>query len=250
MSDGNPNFGVNPDDDIDTAVCTIVLPVYNERENLSPLLGEITHVLRSIEHEIVAVDDCSSDGSLEVLGELAARFTRLRVVHLPVRRGQSAALVAGFDAARGATIVTLDADGQNDPNDIPMLLDRLIESGPGVAVVGVRSKRAVSGWKRLQARVANAVRDIVTGDRVRDTGCALRVARRADLRKLPRFKGMHRFLPTLLRREGVTVIEIPVNDRPRLHGISKYGMWNRVFTGLVDAWGVRWLKSRALRLKR
>lgn len=251
MSDDRQIPGANPQDPNDRVdPISVILPVFNECQNLAPLVEEITDALGTIPHEIVAVDDGSEDASLEVLRNLTVRFPRMRIVALPHRSGQSAALIAGFEASRGAIIVTLDADGQNDPRDIPQLLELMGEPHDGLAVVGIRSNRAANPWKRIQGRIANSVRDLITGDRVRDTGCALRVARRGDLRSLPRFKGMHRFIPTLLRREGVTVLEVPVNDRPRLHGTSKYGMWDRVFVGFMDAWGVRWLIRRAFRVDR
>jgi len=231
--------------DLAHRLVSVVLPVFNERENLPPLVREITAVLQDLDHEVVAVDDGSTDDSLSVLQGLQRRYPQLRVVSRPRRGGQSAALLDGFRKARGDVVVTLDADGQNDPEDIPHLLDILGE-GRHRAVVGYRARRAAGIWKRTQARVANAIRDVITGDSVRDTGCALRVVRREDLLALPRFAGLHRFIPTLLRRAGVRIVEVPVRDRPRLHGRSKYGMWNRVFVGVIDALGVRWLKMRRI----
>jgi glycosyltransferase involved in cell wall biosynthesis len=226
---------------------SVVVPVHNERENLAPLLPEIVQALGVIPHEIIAVDDGSTDGSLAELERLAADFSGLRVVALDRRSGQSAAFAAGFDAARGEIVVTLDGDGQNDPADLPRMLAVLESPEAPVAVVGFRTPRAASRWKRLQSVTANAVRDWITGDRVRDSACSLRVMRRAALLALPRFNGMHRFLPTLFRMNGGRVIEVPVSDRPRRSGKSKYGMLDRSLRGLVDAFGVRWLKRRALR---
>jgi dolichol-phosphate mannosyltransferase len=162
------------------------------------------------------------------------------------RGGQSAALAAGWTAARGATIVTLDADGQNDPADIPRLLAAL-DADPGLGgVVGVRRARRDGAWKGLQGRVANRARDAITGHRVTDTGCGLKVMRRDLLLRLPRFDGMHRFLPTLLVRDGARVVEMDVAHRPRRHGRTKYGMWDRAWRGVRDALGVRWLLRRRL----
>lgn len=226
---------------------SLVLPVHNERANLAGLVGEIGAVFATRPYEIVAVDDGSTDGSRDELRRLAADGERLRVVALRARSGQSAALAAGWDVARGDAVVTLDADGQNDPADAPSLL-AILEADPGLAaVVGVRIGRRDGAWKRLQSAVANGVRNVVTGDHVRDTGCGLKAFRRSALRDLPRFDGMHRFLPTLIRRAGGRVAEHPVRHRPRLHGSSKYGMWNRSLRGLRDALGVRWLRRRALR---
>jgi dolichol-phosphate mannosyltransferase len=224
----------------------IVLPVHNERDNLASLALELRWAVGDRAVEVIAVDDGSTDGSDEELRRLAAADPRWRVVRLPRRCGQSAALAAGWTAARAPTIVTLDADGQNDPADIPRLLAAL-ESDPALgAVVGVRRERRDSAWKRLQGRVANRARDAITGHRVTDTGCGLKVVRRDLLLRLPRFDGMHRFLPTLLARDGARVLELTVAHRPRRHGRTKYGMWNRAWRGLRDALGVRWLIRRRL----
>ncbi len=225
---------------------SVVLPIYEERESLASLVDRIAQVLHETPHEIVAVDDGSQDGSRAALAELARGRERLRVLALDRHRGQSAALLAGFAAARGDVVVTMDADGQNDPQDIPALLALLAQDRRVSAAVGYRTGRADSRWKRLQSGVANRVRDWITGDRVRDTGCSLRAIRREALTSLPRFDGMHRFLPTLIRQQGGVVVEIPVRHHGRRYGRSKYGMWNRVFRGLRDAFGVRWLGRRAL----
>ena len=225
---------------------SVLLPVFNERRNLAPLIEEIASALSGVTFEIVAVDDGSTDGSREELLRLRHHTPQLRIVSLVERSGQSAALAAGVDVARGDVVITMDADGQNDPADIPRLLKLRRDGGNVAAVVGVRVDRSVGRWKRIQARVANRVRDLVTGDAVRDTGCALRVINREHMRRLSRFRGMHRFVPTLLRLEGIQVIETPVRDRPRRHERSKYGMWNRIWVGWVDAWGVRWMRTRRL----
>lgn len=155
--------------------------------------------------------------------------------------------MAGCDAARGDVIATVDADGQNDPAELPQLLDLLSSESQWSAAVGFRVRRADSRWKRIQSRIANAVRNWITNDAVRDTGCGLKAFRRAALLRLPRFDGMHRFLPTLIRLEGGQVIEVPVSHRPRRHGSTKYGMWDRGLRGLSDALVIRWLRRRALR---
>lgn len=225
---------------------SVVLPVHNERGNLAPLLAEIRAALGDRSVEILAVDDASTDGSGDELARLAAAASDLRILRLRRRSGQSAALAAGWAVARAPVVVTLDADGQNDPADIPALLAAL-EADPTLgAVMGVRAGRRDGWWKRLQSTVANRVRDVITGHRVRDTACGLKVMRRAPLLRLPRFDGMHRFLPTLLVRDGVAVRELPVAHRPRGYGVTKYGMWNRAFRGLRDAFGVRWLTRRTL----
>lgn len=225
---------------------TVVLPVHNERDNLAPLFEEIDRALDGVAHEIIAVDDGSTDGSLAELRRLAAQRPAVRVVALERRSGQSAAFAAGFDAATGTYVATMDADGQNDPADIPRLLDALRADEAIAAAVGYRVARADSVWKRVQSAIANTVRNRLTGDHVRDTGCSLKVMRRTAVSALPRFDGMHRFLPTLIRMRGGRVVEVPVRHRPRWHGASKYGMWDRGLRGLRDALGVRWLRRRRL----
>jgi glycosyltransferase involved in cell wall biosynthesis len=229
----------------DAPSLSVVLPVHDERENLAPLVDEIRRALAGRRFEIVAVDDGSQDGSLAELRRLAGRERRLRVLVLRRRGGQSGAVAAGWSAARGAVVVTLDADGQNDPADVPRLLAALDEDAGLTAAVGVRTARG-GAWKRLQSRVANRVRDAITGHRVTDSACGLRAVRREALAGLARFDGMHRFVPTLVVLAGGRVREIPVHDRPRRHGHTKYGMWNRAWRGLRDALGVRWLAARRL----
>lgn len=225
---------------------SVVLPIYNERENLAPVFDEIARALATMPHEIVAVDDGSTDGSLEELRRLACVYPALRIVALAGRGGQSAAVIAGVDAARGDPVATMDADGQNDPADLRVLLEALDRDPDLAAAVGYRVRRADGLWKRFQSRVANAARNLITGDRVRDTGCALKAFRRSVAARLPRFDGMHRFLPTLVRHQGGRVVELPVGHRPRRSGESKYGMWDRLWRGLRDAVGVRWLGRRRL----
>lgn len=227
---------------------SLVLPVYDELANLAELVDEIRVAFAGGAYEIVAVDDASRDGSLDELRRLAADDKRVRVVSLARHQGQSAALAAGWTAAHGEVIVTVDADGQNDPADAPRLVDLLREDPTLAGVAGVRAGRRDSLWKLVQSRVANTFRNWITGDRLRDTGCGLKAFRSSALATLPLFDGMHRFLPTLVRMQGGRVAEVPVLHRPRRSGRSKYGMWNRAFRGLRDAFGVRWLARRALRI--
>jgi dolichol-phosphate mannosyltransferase len=220
--------------------------VRDERENLEPVLTEVGRALRDRRYEVVAVDDGSTDGSLDELRALRRRHPALRVFALSRPAGQSAALAVGWDRARAPIVVTLDADGQYDPGDIPRLLDAL-GGDPALAMVaGRRAERRDSPWKLFQSRLANAVRDRVTGHRVSDTGCGLKAAHRAALVGLPRFDGMHRFLPTLVTLAGGRVTELGVSHRPRRWGRSKYGARNRAARALRDAFGVRWLASRRL----
>lgn len=226
---------------------SVVLPVHNEQPNLGPLCQEIAAALGGVSHEVIAVDDGSTDESCAELHRLRERFPALRVMRLDRRSGQSAAIAAGLDAARGEIVVTIDADGQNDPADI-MTLVRLLQDEPAVvAAVGYRTPRADLLWKRVQSRVANRVRNWITHDGMRDTACGLKAVRRSALERIPRFDGLHRFIPALLQAQGGRVEQRPVAHRPRRAGRSKYGMWDRALRGLVDALAVRWYARRALR---
>src|SRR5436305_14637844 len=229
---------------------SLVIPVYNERDNLPVLVEEIERALTARRgcYEIVAVDDGSTDGSLDVLKALKREHPEIHIVAFAANAGQTAAFAAGFDAARGRVVVTLDADLQNDPADIPALLSEL-ERGGAAAVAGYRVERRASGWKRLQGRIANGIRNRLNRETIRDTGCSLKAFRADALRELALFNGMHRFLPTLIRMQGGSVREVPVRHRPRRYGKTKYGMWNRVFRGLADALAVRWMQRRALRYR-
>lgn len=223
---------------------SLVAPVYDEVENLRPLLARVVEAFgEGIAWELVLVDDGSRDGSRELARELAEGDPRVVPVSLARNAGQTAALAAGFRAARAPLIATLDADLQNDPADLPMLLEAL---GEADAVVGYRAVRR-DGWvRRASSRIANAVRNLLTGDSIRDTGCGLKLFRREAILSIPLFHGMHRFLPTLLRWHGFRVLEVPVSHHPRLHGRSKYGVGNRLWRGLADLLAVRWMRSRIL----
>jgi len=225
---------------------SVLLPVFNERDNLAPLFDELGDALGNRRYEIIAVDDGSTDGSLDELSRQRRERPALRVIALRRRSGQSVALAAGWAAARGDLVVMLDADGQNDPADIPTLVDQLQADPRLAAAAGYRIRRRDSRWKRAQSRIANTLRNWITRDRIKDTGCSLKVARRDVLNALPRFDGMHRFLPTLIRLQGGLVEEVPVSHRPRRSGHSKYTASNRAVTALRDALGVRWLRRRAL----
>ena len=231
---------------------SLVVPAYNERDNLAPLLAEIAAALRPApalrSYEVIVVDDGSTDGTLETLKALRAQYPELRVIAFEKNAGQTAAFAAGFRAARAPIVVTLDADLQNDPADIPKVVAELQRTG-ATAVAGYRATRRDSSWKRLQSRIANGVRNRLNGEVIRDTGCSLKAFRTEAVRALPLFGGMHRFLPTLIKMQGGTVTEVAVGHRPRKHGVTKYGMWNRVLRSLVDAFAVRWMQRRALRYR-
>jgi dolichol-phosphate mannosyltransferase len=224
---------------------SVVIPAFDEEANVEPCYRELVDVLETHgqSFEIVFVDDGSTDGTLGILRHLAGVDSRVRVLRLRRNSGQTAALDAGFRAARAPIIVTMDADLQNDPHDIPRLLSAL----PGQdAVCGWRVDRHDPWTKRIASRVANAVRDRVTADGVHDTGCTLKAFRREAVQRLHLYRGMHRFLPALLQMEGMRVTELPVSHRPRRAGVSKYGNWRRLWTGLADLWAVRWMARRRL----
>jgi len=222
---------------------SIVIPVYNERENLLPLWEELRAVLDRIGRtsEIIFANDGSHDGSAEVLSSLRKKDPAIRVLHLKPNSGQSAALVAGFRAALAPVVVTLDGDRQNDPSDIPRLLEKLSEYD---VAAGYRANRKDNFVRRASGKISNFVRNTVSRDDIIDTGCMLKAFRAECLRSLPQFKGMHRFLPTLIRMSGYKVCQVPVSHRPRVAGQSKYGIGNRLFPALRDLFGVRWLQSR------
>lgn len=227
---------------------SVVLPVYNEEENVPILLEEIRAALapHAWSYEIVAVDDGSRDRSLEMLRAGRAKHPTLRILPFVKNAGQTAALDAGWRAARGTFVVSLDADLQNDPADIPSMMQKLVESGADM-VIGIRVNRRDTLSKRIQSRIGNGVRNWITRDRITDTGCSLKLLRRSCIDRVKLYAGMHRFLPTLLRIEGFTVIEMPVNHRARRFGVSKYGAMNRAFRGLADCFAVRWMAARAIR---
>lgn len=229
---------------------SIVIPVRNEAPNIAPLVAEITAALVDIAaYEIVYVDDGSSDGTAAEISRLAAQMPYLRLVRHMRSCGQSAAIVTGVRAARGAWIATLDGDGQNDPADIPRLwrLARAAPASPPLLLAGWRENRRDTWSKRIASRLANAVRARLLGDATPDTGCGLKLFPRALFRDLPAFDHMHRFLPALVLRAGGAVRSVPVNHRPRRLGVSNYGVFDRLGVGIVDLFGVWWLQRRAAR---
>jgi len=228
---------------------SVVIPVYNEEDNLEPLLDELFPILNDVGFgfEVICVDDASTDKSFSVLQELKKKYSELRVVAHTINCGESAGQATGFFHARGDWIVTMDADQQNDPADIPVLLEA---SKNADAVCGVRRQREDDWVKRISSKIANGFRDLVTGDTISDAGCTFRALRREALREVPVFNGMHRFLATLLRLQGFVVVEIPVNHRPRTRGQSKYGIGNRMFRGLVDCFAILWWRKRCFPTKR
>lgn len=224
---------------------SLVVPAFEEESNLRPLFEKILAVFGTEEDlELVIVDDGSRDRTPDVIRELAERDARVVGVILALNCGQSAALAAGIHEARGRLVATLDADLQNDPADIPLLVERL---GEYDAVVGYRATRRDSFVRRASSRIANWVRNRVSGDRIRDTGCSLKLFRSEALDAIPWFDGMHRFLPTLLRYQGYRVLEVPVSHHPRHAGKSKYGIRNRAWRATKDLLAVRWMRARMIR---
>ncbi|MBL8844102.1 MAG: glycosyltransferase family 2 protein [Planctomycetes bacterium] len=224
---------------------SVVVPAYNERESVERLVTEVEAALRPLgPFELVVVDDGSTDGTREVLQELAKGHPELRVIALDRHHGQTCGTAAGIAQARGDVLVTIDADLQNPPSEIPKLLAELDRAD---AVVGYRQKRNDSGVRKFSSRFANAIRNRITRETIRDTGCSLKAFRTAQIREVALFEGMHRFLPTLLKMHGRSVVEVAVDHRPRVAGTSKYGVWNRVFKALLDCLAVRWMQWRVLR---
>jgi dolichol-phosphate mannosyltransferase len=237
VSDHNPSLGV-------------VVPVRNEALNVEPLISEIVDALKNGEpFEIIFVNDGSDDETLSALTTLMTKHKMLRVLNHEKSMGQSAAIATGIRAARATNIATLDGDGQNDPADIPLLLEKFgeIDKGPAdfLLVTGHRTKRRDTFVKRFSSRFANAIRSGLLNDRTPDTGCGLKVFTRAAFLDMPRFDHMHRFLPALMIRRGGRVVSVPVNHRPRERGISNYGLFDRLWVGISDLMGVMWLLRRA-----
>jgi len=225
---------------------SLVIPAYNEEQSIEACVREADKVLSRLgmPYEILVVDDGSTDGTFDRLRMLKKSILALRAVGFKEHRGQTTAMAAGFERARGDVAVTMDADMQNDPADIPRLLEKMNEWD---VVCGVRERRRDNFVKKASSAVANSVRNSLTHESVRDVGCTLRAYRAGYLRRIKLFEGMHRFLPTLLKLEGARVVEVPVSHRARTRGASKYGIANRLFKGLCDLSAVRWMRSRYIR---
>jgi dolichol-phosphate mannosyltransferase len=233
-----------------TPAVSIVVPVRNEAGNIAPLVAEIAAAVTAAgPFEIVYVDDGSIDATASELAALMGERPWLRAIRHAVSCGQSAAIRTGVLAARAPVVVTLDGDGQNDPAFIPALIAALEKGAPRVALIaGQRKGRQASAFKKFQSRIANAVRAAVLRDGTRDTGCGLKAFRRDVFLALPYFDGLHRFLPALVRREGYEIGYVDVIDRPRRAGVSNYGMWDRLWVGILDLAGVWWLIRRRRRI--
>ena len=229
---------------------SVVVPVHNEAANVAPLVAEIARALgNELNYEVIFVNDGSTDDTQSELARLTASRPWLRQIKHEFSCGQSAAVRTGVLYARAPVVVTLDGDGQNDPAFIPALLAALAAGAPRIGLVaGQRVGRKATGFKKLQSRIANGVRGVVLRDGTRDTGCGLKAFRRELFLALPYFDGLHRFLPALVRREGYDIGYVDVVDRPRHAGTSNYGLWDRLWVGILDLVGVWWLIRRRRRV--
>jgi len=226
---------------------SVVVPVCNEAENVEPLAREIDAALNNRAYEMIFVNDGSTDETAAILKKLKSSLPALRVLSHSFRSGQSAAVASGVRAARAPWVATLDGDGQNDPADIPRLIEaRDGPEGRGVQLImgNRKASRKDTAFRKLQSSVANGVRSSLLGDGTPDTGCGIKLFSREVFMDLPRFDHMHRFLPALFQRHGARVVAVPVSHRPRTRGTSKYGMLNRLWVGIVDIGGVMWLRRR------
>jgi dolichol-phosphate mannosyltransferase len=243
-----PLSQTKPETAVGAPLISVVVPVHNEAPNLAPLIAAIGTALAGIDHEIVYVDDGSTDATPQILAEIARTLPTLVRVRHKQSCGQSAAVITGAKAARGGFIATLDGDGQNDPADIPAMLEAaLAAEATGkkpVLIAGHRVKRNDSDAKRWGSKIANAVRGWLLRDGTPDTGCGLKMFRRAAFLELPHFDHIHRFLPALFLRAGGHVVSVPVRHHARAHGASHYGTWDRLKVGIVDLFGVAWLQRR------
>jgi len=222
---------------------SVVVPVYNEEESLPVLVPQIADVLKPLEKtfEMIFVDDGSKDQSRHLLKKMALEYPQIRILGFKKNCGETAAGAAGIKEARGGIVITIDADLQNDPKDIPKMLDYLKEYD---MVTGWRQKREDSWVKRITSRIANRIRNRLSGEEIQDSGCTFRAYKRECLQEIKLYKGMHRFIPTLVKMEGYRVIEIPIAHHPRKFGVSKYTTWNRMWRAFIDLLAVKWMKSR------
>lgn len=250
MNENSPDpIGASQRRDLGEPSLSVIIPVFNEVDSITALLVEITTSLKDYDYELVVVDDASTDGTLARLISYRATEARgLRIVQHQSNYGQSTAIHTGVKTARGPWIVTLDGDGQNDPDDIAKLLaarDKATGQTNLQMICGYRRRRQDSFFKRFSSMVANAVRRTLLRDATPDTGCGLKLFNRQAFLELPYFDHMHRFLPALIQRGGGTTLSVEVNHRPRQHGQSNYGFHNRLWVGLIDLFGVAWLQWRA-----
>jgi glycosyltransferase involved in cell wall biosynthesis len=235
-----------PSSDLAAIAVSIVVPVRNEAENVAPVIAEIAAALDGRwNYEIIYVNDGSTDATGERLASIMKSRPNLRQLHHAASTGQSAAVRSGVRAARGAIVATLDGDGQNNPAFLPALVSAIEQGGERTGLAaGQRVGRKDTGFKKIQSRIANTVRNAILHDGTRDTGCGLKAFRREVFLALPYFDGLHRFLPALVRREGYDIVYVDVVDRPRHSGVSNYGFFDRLWIGIMDLAGVWWLIRR------
>ena len=240
--------GVTPNRDPEPIFLSVVTPAFNEEANLARLLEEIQTALQDLTQawECLVVDDCSTDDSLALLRSRKESHPELRILRMQQRSGQTAAMDVGIRRSRGRFIATLDADLQNDPKELPRLLE-LVTSGQCDMATGWRKERQDNWLRRLSTLIANGVRNRLTQEQIHDSGCCLRVFTRDAVSRVKMFNGMHRFLPTLVKMEGYRVLETPVTHRPRVAGVANYGVSNRALRGLRDTFAVRWMQQRVVR---
>jgi len=233
----------------DSIAISVVVPCFNEQDNIKPLFGELIDVLQSLNlpYEIIFVDDASNDLTPERIHELEQDYDIVRSVRHKKNYGQSAAFLSGFELARGEALITMDADMQNDPHDIPRMIKELEDCH---MVCGIRENRRDNLLRKISSRIGNSARSFILNDGIRDAGCSFRVFRREVLVRLIGFRGLHRFIPTLCRIHGFRVKQVPVNHRPRFKGSTKYGILNRLFVGIHDLFAMRWYSKRHVPLKR
>ena len=244
MADQKNNIGPS------TIKLSVIVPVFNEVENLEPLILEIQATLdNTFPYEMIFIDDCSTDGTLNKLIEFNRKVETLRVLTHERRSGQSAAIRSGVQAAQAILVATLDGDGQNDPSDIPNLLaayEENVGTTKKIMICGQRAKRKDGFIKRFSSKIANGIRSSLLGDLTMDSGCGLKLFRVTDFMELPSFDHMHRFLPALMIRSGGKVIPIMVSHRSRERGRSKYGVFDRLWVGIFDLFGMVWLRCRPI----
>lgn len=224
---------------------SVVIPIYNEKDSIGPLFDELLPVMEAlgVPYEVICVDDGSSDGSSGLLRGSSQTNPRIRHIKFKKNCGQTAAFDAGFRVSKGGIIITLDADLQNDPNDIPKIIEALENAD---VACGWRWKRNDPFIKKISSKIANGVRNWLNREEIKDTGCSLKAFRRPVIERFKLYKGLHRFFPTLAKMEGFRVVEVKVSHRERQFGISKYGIRNRVFRALEDAFAIRWMQKRII----
>ncbi len=231
---------------------SIIIPIKDEEDNIRPLAEELSEAFNNFQWnwECIWIDDGSKDNSLNIIEAISKEDNHHKFIAFEKNSGQSAALWAGFLEAKGEIIATIDGDGQNDPADLPRLIELLITSSDKWDMVnGYRAKRQDNIIRKIASKIGNGMRNLITGKTVRDVGCSTRAFKRECVKYLPLFKGMHRFLPTLVAMQGYKLTEVPVNHRPRKRGISKYTINNRLWVGIADLFGVFWLRKRLFHFK-